>query len=252
MKTVILCGGRGFRLQEETEYRPKTLVTVGGKPILDHIMRIYAKFGYKWFILCLGYKGEMIKDYFVNYDTMNKDFTVQLGGQPRISFADLKTEESYRVTLSDTGLETQTAGRIKKIQRYTHKEPFMLTYGDGLADINISNLVSFHKSHGKLATMTVVHPISKYGVVKCEDDKALAFSEKPVENDWINAGFFVFQPEFFDYLDDGMLEQTPLQKLTQDGQLMLYKHEGFFHSMDTYRDYQYLNELWVKGERKWM
>jgi glucose-1-phosphate cytidylyltransferase len=252
MKVVILCGGRGFRLNEETEFRPKPLVNLGNKPILWHIMKIYSKFGFNQFVLCLGYRGDMIKEYFLNYNVMNCDSTIILGRKQEVIINDKHDADGMLVTLADTGLETQTSERLKRVQKYIGDETFMLTYGDGVADIDIKNLLEFHKSHGKVATVTTVHPISKYGVIKSEDGLVTQFSEKPVENDRISAGFFVFEPKVFDYLDDGMLEQTPLKKLTQYGQLMEYRHGGFFFSMDTYRDYIYLNEMWNKGEAKWI
>ncbi len=252
MKVVILCGGRGFRLQEETEYRPKPLVPIGGKPILWHIMKIYSQYGFNEFVLCLGYKGDMIKDYFLNYDAMNGDLTVTLGDKHEVILENGHDENGLKVTLADTGLETNTSERLKRVQKYIGKETFMLTYGDGVSDINIRELLGFHLSHGKIATVTAVHPISKYGVIKSDNNEVYCFSEKPVENDRISAGFFVFNYQVFDYLDKGMLEVIPLQKLAQDKQLMAYNFDGYFYSMDTYRDYNYLNERWNKGEAKWL
>jgi glucose-1-phosphate cytidylyltransferase len=255
MKTIILCGGRGMRLQEETEYRPKPLVPVGGRPILSHIMRIYAQAGFREFILCLGYRGDMIKDYFLKYEAMSNDFTVRLGRQHAIDYNSSHEEQDYHVTLADTGLETMTGGRVKRVQKYVKEDTFMLTYGDGVADIDINALLKFHCSHGRLATVTAVHPTSRYGVLEMNDEgSVLNFAEKPVMNDWMSAGFFVFNRRFFDYLegDDCFMELGTLQRLAREGELMAYKHDGFFFSMDTYRDYRYLNDLWDKGQTPWI
>lgn len=254
MKVVILCGGRGFRLQEETEYRPKPLVPIGGRPILWHIMRIYAHYGFHDFTLCLGYRGDMIKEYFANYDTMSGDFTVHLGHQQSITYESSHDERDYHVTLADTGLDTMTGGRINRIKKYVDEDTFMLTYGDGLSDVNIKKLFDFHQSHGRCATVTAVHPVSRWGILDInKDGKVLSFAEKPVTNDWVSAGFFVFNRRLFDYLnnDECVLEQEPLQRIAQEGQLMAYKHEGFFFPMDTYRDYKYLNDLWDRGQAPW-
>lgn len=255
MKTIILCGGKGMRLHEETEYRPKPLVPVGGRPILLHIMRIYAQAGFREFILCLGYRGDMIKDYFLNYEAMSSDFTMRLGCQHAIDFKSSHEEQDYHVTLADTGLETMTGGRIKRVQKYVDEDTFMLTYGDGVADIDIDALLKFHYGHGRLATITAVHPTSRYGVLEIGDEGCVSnFSEKPVMNDWMSAGFFVFNRRFFDYLEgeDSFMESGTLPRLAREGELMAYKHEGFFFSMDTYRDYKYLNDLWDKGQTPWI
>jgi glucose-1-phosphate cytidylyltransferase len=253
MKVVILCGGRGFRLQEETEWRPKPLVTIGGRPILWHIMRNYAFYGFKEFILCLGYRGDMIKDYIVNYDLMNGDITVKLG--EKVINYENPHDQHYNVLLAETGLNSQTGGRLKRIQKYLDSDTFMLTYGDGISDVNIQNLLEFHKSHGRIATVTAVRPISRYGVLDLDARGTVrTFIEKPIEDKYISMGFFVFNKKIFDYLtDDGcILEQEPLKKLVDKGELVAFKHEGYFHSMDTYRDYIYLNELWDKGQAKWI
>ena len=255
MKTIILCGGKGMRLHEETEYRPKPLVPVGGRPILLHIMRIYAQAGFREFILCLGYRGDMIKDYFLNYEAMSSDFTMRLGCQHAIDFKSSHEEQDYHVTLADTGLETMTGGRIKRVQKYVDEDTFMLTYGDGVADIDINALLKFHYGHGRLATVTAVHPNSRYGVLEIDrEGSVLNFAEKPVMNDWMSAGFFVFNRRFFDYLegDDCFIEFGTLARLAREGELMAYKHGGFFFSMDTYRDYKHLNDLWDKGQTPWI
>jgi glucose-1-phosphate cytidylyltransferase len=256
MKTIILCGGRGMRLNEETEYRPKPLVPVGQRPMLWHIMHIYAQAGFREFVLCLGYRGDMIKDYYLNYDTMSNDCTVHLGQQHKITFENSHYEQDYNVTLADTGLDTMTGGRVKRVEKYIDDDNFMLTYGDGVCDVDINALLDFHYRHGRCATVTAVHPTSRYGVLNVgKKGEVTNFAEKPVMNDWMSAGFFVFNRKLFDYLttDEGcILEQGPLQRLAQDGELMAYRHEGFFFSMDTYRDYKYLNDMWDKGQTPWI
>jgi len=255
MKTIILCGGRGMRLQEETEYRPKPLVPVGGKPILWHIMQIYARAGFREFVLCLGYKGDVIKDYFLNYEARSNDFTMTLGKQNSIKFNSAHSEQDFVVTLADTGLDTMTAGRVKKIEKYIDGDTFMLTYGDGVADIDIKALLAYHQGHGRCATVTAVHPVSRYGVLDLDTKGAVrSFAEKPVTNDWMSAGFFVFNRKYFDYLGDkdSFMEFEALPRLASEGKIMAYRHEGFFFSMDTYRDYVHLNEMWDKGQTPWL
>ena len=244
-----------MRLQEETEYRPKPLVPVGGKPILWHIMQIYARAGFREFVLCLGYKGDMIKDYFLNYEAMSSDFTVRLGGKSAVTYNSLHGEQDHMITLADTGLDTMTGGRIKMVEKYLDGDTFMLTYGDGVSNVDINALLKYHRSHGRIATVTVVHPVSRYGVLEIgPQDNVVNFAEKPVMKDWTSVGFFVFNRKLFDYLDgdDCFLEQEPLQRLTRDGQLMAYRHEGFFFPMDTYRDYVHLNDMWDKGHTPWI
>jgi glucose-1-phosphate cytidylyltransferase len=255
MKTIILCGGRGMRLNEETEYRPKPLVPVGNRPILWHIMQIYTHFGFREFVLCLGYRGDMIKEYFLNYKPMSDDFTMHLGSRQAITYENSNDEQDYHVTLADTGLETMTGGRIKRVEKYIEEDTFMLTYGDGVCDVDVNDLLRFHRNHGRCATVTAVHPTSRYGVLTLgEKGNVSDFAEKPVMNDWMSAGFFVFNRKLFEYLtgDDCFLELAPLQRLAQEGELMAYKHEGFFSSMDTYRDYRHLNDVWDKGLRPWI
>ncbi|MGD0497938.1 MAG: glucose-1-phosphate cytidylyltransferase [Bryobacteraceae bacterium] len=254
MKVVILCGGQGTRLREETEYRPKPLVEIGGRPILWHIMKSYAHYGFNDFVLCLGYRGNMIKEYFLNYEAMNNDFTIRLGGESHIDFNGAHEELNFRVTLADTGQETMTGGRIKRIERYVDGDTFLVTYGDGLADVNIPELVAFHKSHGKIATVTAVRPSSRFGVLETTSDGAvLEFSEKPQLDGWASAGFLVFERKLFEYIgtDDCTLEREPMRRLAAEGQLMAYRHQGFFFAMDTYREYLYLNELWQSGKAPW-
>lgn len=255
MKVVILCGGQGTRLREETEYRPKPLVDVGGRPILWHIMKMYAHHGHQDFVLCLGYRGQMIKEYFLNYEAMNNDFTICLGKQHRIDYHGAHREQNFSVTLAETGADSMTGSRVKQIQPYAANEPFMVTYGDGVSDVDISNLLAFHKSHGKLATITTMRPFSRFGILEVsEAGQVKAFREKPQMEGWASAGFFVFEPAVFDYLSADpscILERDPLERLARENQLMAYQHEGFFYAMDTYREYLYLNELWNKNEAPW-
>ena len=249
---VILCGGMGTRLREETEYKPKPMVEIGGQPIIWHIMKIYAHYGFTDFILCLGYKGSVIKEYFLTYEMMSNDCTVQLGKKNKVVYQSDHTEQDFNVTLIDTGLHTMTGGRIKRIEQYIKTDHFMVTYGDGLADVDIGALVKFHTSHGKAATLTATRPPSRYGLLDvAENGQINRFREKAV-SEWINGGFFVFNRQVFDYLDtDCVLEQKPLEKLAEDGQLMSFAHEGFWMGMDTYREYELLNTLWDEGNVPW-
>ncbi|MBF0176577.1 MAG: glucose-1-phosphate cytidylyltransferase [Magnetococcales bacterium] len=255
MQVVILCGGYGTRLRQETEFRPKPMVEIGGKPIIWHIMKLFAHYGMKQFILCLGYKSFMIKEYFINYEMMNRDFTITLGNKHHVLLHRSHTEDDYQVTLADTGLESMTGGRIKAVERYLQEDTFMVTYGDGLSDVNLEQLLAFHRSHGKLATVTSVNPLSRFGILKVGDDGQVAdFREKPRVDGKISAGFFVFNRAVLDYLDKGpatILEEEPLSRLAQDGQLMAFQHDGFFYAMDTYREYQYLQKLWDSGAPPW-
>ena len=254
MNVVILCGGQGTRLREETEYRPKPLVEIGGRPILWHIMKSYAHYGFNDFVLCLGYRGNMIKEYFLNYEAMNNDFTICLGQQSQLEFKDTHAEQRFRVTLADTGQETMTGGRIKRVQKYVNGDSFLVTYGDGVADLDVAKLLAFHKTHGKIATVTTVRPQSRFGIVETANDgTVLAFNEKPKLDGWASAGFLVFERRLFDYIEgDGcVLEREPLERLAAEGQLMAYRHDGFFYAMDTYREYLYLNELWQSGNAPW-
>ncbi len=253
MKTILLCGGLGTRLREETEHRPKPMVEIGERPILWHIMKIYSYYGYNHFCLCLGYKGEIIKDFFLNYRSMNTDFEISVGPNQNIDYLESNTDDDFKVILAETGQYTMTGGRIKRVQKYVGDEVFLATYGDGLADINIKNIVDFHHSHGRIATLSVVHPISRFGVVNLDGDRVEKFTEKPLLSGWINAGFYVFNKKIFDYLDgdESVLEKEPLERLAADGELCAYKHHGFFYPMDTYRDYQYLNTLWNEGNAPW-
>ena len=255
MKVVILCGGQGTRLREETEYRPKPLVEVGGRPILWHIMKLYAHHGLRDFVLCLGYRGTMIKEYFLNYEAMNNDFTIRLGQRNEIEYHGSHQEQGFRVTLADTGHDAMTGARVKRVERYLDDDTFLVTYGDGLSDVNIAALLAFHRAHGRLATITTVHPTSRYGqVALSNDDLVYDFVEKPQTEGWASAGFFVFSRRVLDYLSldpTCVLEREPLQRLARDGQLVAFRHDGFFYAMDTYREYLHLNELWDSGQAPW-
>lgn len=255
MKVVILCGGRGTRIKEETEFKPKPMVEVGGMPILWHIMRNYAHYAYKDFILCLGYKGRMIKEYFLNYHAMNNDFTVMLGAHNQVKIHGSHRERDWSVTLVDTGEESKTGTRVKRVEKYIDGDMFMLTYGDGVADMDIKKLVEFHKSHGKIGTVTGVHPSSRFGELSIEDNRVLSFSEKPqMKMGLFNGGFFVFSKKFFKYLspaEDQMLELEPLEKLAADDELRVYRHDGFWQCVDTYRELELLNNLWKTRNPPW-
>jgi glucose-1-phosphate cytidylyltransferase len=253
MKVVILCGGQGARLREETEFRPKPMVEIGGRPILWHILKIFAHHGLSDFVLCLGYRGNMIKDYFLNYEAMNSDCTVSLGNR-QIAYHGEHEESGFNVTLSDTGADSMTGGRIRRIRKYVDGDTFLLTYGDGVSDVNITKLLDFHRSHGRLATMTVVRPVSRFGMLDIDGQNRISsFVEKPVMDGWMNAGFFVLNTKVFDYLsgDDCIFEREPLERLTAEGQLAAFRHDGFFYAMDTYREYKFLNELWDAGNAPW-
>lgn len=254
MKVVLLCGGMGTRLREETEYRPKPMVNIGDKPVLWHIMKTYANYGFNEFIICLGYKGNMIKEYFLNYEAMNNDFTINLGDRSSIEFHNNHKEQDWKVTLADTGEKTQTGSRIKRIEKYIN-DTFMLTYGDGVCNVNVRDLFEYHKSHGKIGTMTGVHPSSRFGEFSARDNQVQEFNEKPqTKGGLINGGYFVFNKDFFNYLFDGddcILEREPLENLASDGELMVYPHEGFWQCVDTYRELEILNNLWKSRNPPW-
>ena len=247
MKVVILCGGMGARLREETEFRPKPMVKIGSKPILWHIMKHYAHYGFKEFVLCLGYKGEVIKEYFYHYMLHSNDVTLKLGKDRQVTIHENSETEDWEITLVDTGESSLKGARISKIRKYVDDD-FMVTYGDGVSDVDIGALVDFHKKHGKIATVTGVSPRSSFGEIKVQDGKVLQFIEKPkIAEGLINGGFFVFQKQFFDYVtpdDDCDFEIGPLEKLTTEGELMVYPHKGGWACMDTFRDTQHLNKLW--------
>jgi glucose-1-phosphate cytidylyltransferase len=254
MKVVILCGGMGTRLREETEFRPKPLAEIGGRPILWHIMKIFGHHGLREFTLCLGYKGQMIKDYFLNYEAMNNDVEVQLGRSSSVKYLGEHAEQDYSVQLVDTGQKAQTGARIKKIERHVGQR-CIVTYGDGVADIDVAKLLAFHESHRKLATVTVTRIPGRFGVVAVSDENSVEqFREKPTDEAWVSAGFMVFEKGVFDYLttdDNCILERDPMERLSQDGQLMAFRHYGDFFPMDTYRDHQNLNDLWNAGKAPW-
>lgn len=255
MKVVILAGGLGTRLMEETEARPKPMVEIGGKPILWHIMKIYEAYGYNDFVLCLGYKAQSVKEYFLNYYLYNSDVSIDIEkNKVDVHFSN---SESFKVTLVDTGLKTNTAGRIKKIQKYVDGETFMLTYGDGVSDVNISELVKFHKSHGRLATLTSIQTPGRFGNIEMDENGVVEhFVEKPQgDGMWINGGFFVLEPGIFKYLEDDVediqWENKPLKEIANDDQLAAFKHSGFWKPMDALRDRIELEALWSSGEAKW-
>lgn len=255
MKVVILCGGAGTRLREETEFRPKPMVNIGDRPILWHIMKYYSRFGFNDFVLALGYKGEMIKNYFCHYELMNNDVTIKLGQPENICIHHSHEEAGWTITLADTGEKALKGARLKKVERYVPENTFMMTYGDGIADVDIHALLAFHRSHGRMATVTGINPASRFGELKIEGDRVASFREKPQNGDGlINGGFFVFQREIFKYLtseDSCDLEVGPLEQIAREGQLMVYKHRGFWACMDTIRDMEYLNRIWDSGTAKW-
>jgi len=254
MKVVILAGGFGTRLSEETEIRPKPMVEIGGKPILWHIMKIYSSFGFNEFVICLGYKGYTIKEYFAHYFMHNSDVTFDFSNNNERIIHN-HSAEPWKVTLVDTGINTMTGGRVKRVQPYIGDEPFMLTYGDGVANINIKELIQFHKSHGKAITMSSSQPDGRFGAIDMEDNKVRSFLEKPRgDGSWINIGFFVCQPKVFDYITEGdatIFERAPLENLAKEEEMYAYKHNGFWKPMDTLRDKIELQRLWDTGDAPW-
>jgi len=257
VKDVILCGGMGTRLREETEVRPKPMVEIGHRPILWHIMKVYAHHGFRDFVLCLGYKGEAIRRYFLDYHTLYCDVTVDLGHPERLRFHDRHAEDDWSVTLADTGWDTMTSGRLWRVRRYLQEDDdFMLTYGDGVADVDLTALLAFHRSHGRVATVTGVRPSSRWGELVVEDDRVTDFLEKPqISAGYINGGFFVLGRKVFGYLEEGdptiPFERAPMSRLTADGQLMVYRHHGYWMAMDTLRDRTLLNEEWKSEKPAW-
>ncbi len=252
MKTIILAGGLGTRLEEETTKKPKPMVEIGGKPLLWHIMNIYSGHGFNEFVIACGYKGELIKEYFAHFVLRNSDWSINLrdGAREMVS----RNTPDWNIELVDTGYNTMTGGRIARLKKKIGKNRFMVTYGDGLGDVNIRELVSFHKSHGKLATLTAVRPPARFGGLLLDEDRIVEFSEKPQTGEgWINGGFFVFEPEAVDYMvgDDMPLERAPLENLAADGQLMAFRHSGFWQPMDTLREKRILENLWNGGKAPW-
>ena len=252
MKVVLLAGGLGTRLREETEYRPKPMVEIGGHPIIWHIMKNFSHFGMEDFVIAAGYRGEVIKDYFLNFRGRSQDFTVSLSTGDVAYHAVQHDDMEWTVTVADTGKDTMTGGRVKRAARYTEGR-FMVTYGDGLADVNVDQLLAFHESHGRLATVTTTRPSTRFGVLDLGPDGVVErFREKPQADGHVNAGFFVFEPEVLEYLDDEcVLEREPLERLAADRHLVAYEHTGFWQPMDTYREFQMLNEMWDAGDAPW-
>ena len=252
MKTVLLAGGRGTRISEETVARPKPMIEIGGKPILWHIMKSYAHHGIDEFVIACGYKGELIKHYFLNFNLFHNDYRVNLrDGQRELLNA---SDTSWDVSVIDTGLDTLTGGRLLRLRQWLDGGTFMLTYGDGLSDVDIQALLAFHRAHGKVATVTAVRPPARFGALDIRNGKVERFAEKPLtESGWINGGFFVFEQGIFDYLegDHSTLEHEPLEKLVGDGQLMAFTHDGFWQPMDTLRDKQAIEALWARGDAPW-
>lgn len=253
MKVAILAGGRGTRLTEETTNVPKPMIEIGGKPIIWHIIKTYSHFGFNDFIICLGYKGYVIKEYFSHYFLHMSDVTIDMrGNETKIHST---SSEPWKITLVDTGLETMTGGRIKRIQKYIGNEPFMLTYGDGVADVDIWKLLKFHKAHRKVMTVTAAQPVGRFGSLSLhKKNQVKGFQEKPKgDNIWINAGYFVIEPKMFDYLanDETVFEKEPLEKLARAGEIFAFKHDGFWYPMDTMRDKLYLEDLWRSGKAPW-
>lgn len=253
MKAILLAGGLGTRMREETEFRPKPMVEIGGRPVLWHIMKNLATFGIREFVVAAGYKSEMIKDYFLNYEARNNDFTVELGKRSSLRFHGDHDESDWAVTVAYTGEHTMTGGRVYRAARYLDDKPFLVTYGDGLANVDVNALTASHEDAGTLATVTTVQPTSRFGVMDV-DSRGLVtrFREKPQLEGWVNIGFFIFRPEVIDYLDPNcVLEQEPLAKLAEDHQLSAFRHQGFWQPMDTYRESTQLNEMWERGGAPW-
>lgn len=258
MKTVILCGGYGTRIRDVADDIPKPMIPIGGFPILWHIMKYYACAGHRDFVLCLGYKSQVVKDFFLNYEAHTRDFTIGLGATHSIDYHSAHAEADWKVTLADTGIDAMTGARIRRIRKYVAgEENFMMTYGDGVGDVDLARLLAFHRSHGRILTVTAMRPPGRFGELMCDATGAVTeFNEKPQATAGrISGGFFVCRRELFDYLDDRedlVFEQEPLRSLVRDGQLMAYEHDGFWQPMDTYRDYMLLNGLIENGRAPWM
>lgn len=256
MKIVILCGGYGTRIRDVADHIPKPMIPVGRFPILWHIMKYYASFGHHDFVLCLGHKGQVIKDFFLNYEAHTKDFTIELGQQKKIEFHTAHEETGWRVTLADTGQNAMTGARIRRIRQYVGDDDFMLTYGDGLGDVDLEALLTFHRNHGRALTVTGVRPPGRFGELAHEGGRVKEFNEKPqATGGLISGGFFVASPKLFEYLGDDeslVFEQEPMRRLVKDGELMVFEHRGFWQPMDTHREYQLLNTLYEKQEAPWV
>lgn len=254
MRAVILCGGLGTRLREETEFRPKAMVPIGGMPIIWHIMKLYSHYGVRDFVLCLGYKGDMIKQFFLNQELASSDFSIELRGGKKTVHGAAEVED-WNITFAETGPSTMTGGRLARVKKYLHGDEFFLTYGDGLADVDISALHAWHRKAGKIGTITGVHLPSRFGLIKTDKGGIVTeFVEKPMIEDFVSGGYFVFRKDVFDYLSEDescVLEAAPLSNLAKQGQLSVYHHGGFWQCMDTYRDYQELNRIWEEGKRTW-
>ena len=252
MRVVILAGGTGSRLQEQTTVRPKPMVEIGHRPMLWHIMKIYAAHGFREFVLALGYKAEMVQEYFFNFHRLNRNVSIDLRDGSAVFHDDAC--DDWRVHLVDTGLDTETGGRLRRLRPWIGKEPFMMTYGDGVANLDVGKLVAFHQQHGKHATVTAVRPPSRFGGLRLDGDRVAEFEEKPqIGEGWINGGFFVFERGVLDYIDgdETFLEREPLERLAKDGQLVAHRHEGFWQCMDTLRDLKLLESLWETGRAPW-
>ncbi len=253
LKAIILAGGLGTRMREETEFRPKPMVEIGGRPVLWHIMKNLAHFGISDFIIATGYKSGMIKEYFLNYEAWNNDFTIELGKKDSLTFHDAHDEGHWTVTIAYTGENTMTGGRVKQAAKYLDDQPFLVAYGDGLADVDIDALRAYHNNSGSLATVTTVQPTSRFGVMDVDDSgKVIAFSEKPRLEGWINVGFFIMEPAALDYVGhNSVLEEQPLADLAAANLLAAYRHQGFWQPMDTYREATLLNDMWENADAKW-
>ena len=254
-KVVILCGGEGTRLKEETEFKPKPMVTIGGMPILWHILKGYSHYGFKDFVLCLGYKGDAIKQFFLSHEMMHNDLTIRLNDRKSDIVHHSGDEEDWTITFAETGLKALTGSRVKRIEKYIGTDEFLLTYGDGLSDVDIGKLLEFHRKQKTIGTLTGVHPHTRWGMMKQDKEGRLtSFTEKPVLYDYVNGGFYCFNKGVFDCLSEDescVLETKPFERLVKDRQLSVYKHDGFWHSMDTYRDYLDLNKMWDEGKTPW-
>jgi glucose-1-phosphate cytidylyltransferase len=255
VQVVILCGGRGTRLGREAEILPKPMVPVGNRPILWHIMKYYARYGHTDFVLCLGYKGEVIRDYFLRYEERNNDVTVELGNSGSVTVHGRHGEQGWKITLAETGMDTLTGARVKRVERFVAGDTFLLTYGDGVSDVDVGKLVEFHRAHGRIASVTAVHPPARFGELILEGPKVGLFSEKPqVGTGLINGGFFVFDRRVFGYLSDDpscALEHDPMAALTRDGELMAFEHDGFWQCVDTVRELTILQDLWESRRAPW-